>query len=301
MERLIVPILKHGGLIREISATEETRTYENDRARVKNVKKMLYMGQSQMLVPSHHHYRQSQYQSQNHSRSYSNTLTALSDSYILTGSEFLQLKSKPYLTGYESWRAEKELKMALETDMFKIQPAKDEEDNEKAGDKTTKNKDKSKDSSKTKAKEDVKSSTVLQNSCKKIQRQTGSPVLQGEYRKIHTEEAKGKEKQPTALPKGPTSKRLRSREELECEWKAKEDRDITGRAKITNNYEDVMEMEALRSMDGFKPSLLGVVLEDYQRGQSTDEESEEEDSNTARRNQQERVTRRGYGEKEIET
>lgn len=59
-------------------------------------------------------------------------------------------------------------------------------------------------------------------------------------------------------------------------------------------------MEALRSLDGFKPSLLGVVPEDYQCGQSTDEESEGETWGMLHRKQPEQVTRRGYGKKQSE-
>ncbi|PVH86324.1 hypothetical protein DL98DRAFT_582900 [Cadophora sp. DSE1049] len=311
MERFIVPVLKHGGLVREIGAEEEKRTYEKDRARVKKVKKMLEMGQSQMLMPSQHYNQsqyknqhQSQYQSRSNIRSHRNTSTALSDSYVLTGSELLEQEPKPYLTGYESWRAEKEIKEALETDMFKMWPV--EEDEGKADDKAAKSKNKSKDGSKEKAKENQKSSPLLQGGCKKMQiektkgkeNEKGSLTSQCGYKNTQNEKRKGRDTETPALPSGYKGMGLRTREEIEREWKAKEERDITGRARIPDGYEDVMEMEALRSLDGFKPSLLGVVLEDYQRGQSTDEESEGDDWGMLRRNQPERVTRRGYGKKQ---
>lgn len=283
MERFIVPVLKHGGLVREISTQEEKRTYQRDRVRVKNAKNMLEMGQSRLLVPSQHH-NKGQHQSHSIGRSGSNTLGGLSDPFVLTGSEFLDEMPKPYLTGYESWRAEKEIKEALQTYMYKVWLVEEQGKTAK-GRKKGNAKDKSNDSSnKEKGKENEK----------------GSLALQIGHRNTQNEKRHGNHNETSTLPTAYNGKGLRTREEIEREWKAKEDRDIIGRARVPEGYKDVMEMEALRSLDAFKPSLLGLVLEDYQPGQTTDEESEGENWGMLHRKQPEQVTRRGYGKKQGE-
>ncbi|KAG4413096.1 hypothetical protein IFR04_013780 [Cadophora malorum] len=309
MERFIVPVLKHGGLVREISTQEEKRTYEKDRARVKKAKKMLELGQSRLLVPSQHH-NKGQHQGHSIGRSGGSTLSGLSDSFVLTGSEFLDEMPKPFLTGYESWCAEKEIKEALQTDMFKMWPVEEEEMTAKCKEKSG-IKDESKDSSsKENGPDGNLGSTVLQGRYERMQIQKmkgkekenekGSHNSQIGYRTTQNEKRHGKHNETLNLPTAYKGMGLRTREEIEREWKAKEERDIAGRARVPDGYEDVMEMEAPRSLDAFRPSLLGVVPEDYQRGQSTDEESEGENWGMLHRKQPEQVTRRGYGKKQGE-
>ncbi|KAL5325138.1 hypothetical protein ACEPPN_006261 [Leptodophora sp. 'Broadleaf-Isolate-01'] len=79
---------------------------------------------------------------------------------------------------------------------------------------------------------------------------------------------KGKKKMEESgvLPSFCTGPEKRRREEIEKEWKAKEERDIAGRERVPGGYEDVVEMEKLRSLDGFVPTLRGANLKDYRRG-----------------------------------
>ncbi|KAG4436375.1 hypothetical protein IFR05_008131 [Cadophora sp. M221] len=53
-----------------------------------------------------------------------------------------------------------------------------------------------------------------------------------------------------ASPSNFQSPQKRRREEKEREWKAKEERDISGGERVPGGYEDVKEMEKLRSLDG---------------------------------------------------
>lgn len=260
-------------------------------------------------MPSQHH-KKGQHQSHSIGRSGDRTLGGLSDSFVLTGSELLGEMPKLYLTGYESWRAEKEIKEALQTNMFKAWPVELDEEKGEGKNARTESKDESisNDIGKKKEEEDKRDHSALQVGHKKMQidntwgkeNERGSLTLQSDYRSTQNEKRKGKHNETPTLPTAHKGIGLRTREEIEREWKAKEERDIAGRARVPNGYEDVMEMEALRSLDGFKPSLLGVVPEDYQRGQSTDEESEGETWGLLHRKQPEQVTRRGYGKKQSE-
>ncbi|KAH7312086.1 hypothetical protein BKA65DRAFT_574834 [Rhexocercosporidium sp. MPI-PUGE-AT-0058] len=258
MERVSVPFLKHGGLIRDLTSAEEKRLYEKERPRIRKVKKMIAMGQSQLLMPSQHHNQschQSQRQSRNRSGSRSEglrseTSNGVAESFVLTGSEFIEQKAKPYLTPLESRCARKEIKEALESEMFNVWTVYDEEGSDQGG----KDKDK--------GKEKVRG--ILEDSA----------VLLGSHKK-------------------------RRREDIAKEWKAKEEKDIVGRARVSGGYDDVVEMQKLRNLVGFAPSLLGVLVEDYQRGQYTDEEDEwDKWSMIRRRERMEPITRWGGGGKQ---
>ncbi|KAL2062286.1 hypothetical protein VTL71DRAFT_6552 [Oculimacula yallundae] len=328
MEKAYVPILKHRGRIRVLTEdendndnnTEPNRVSDKDNERPKMIKNIPETGESTLMMPTQSQGYVNQYQTQTpseapapaqsqserqiecqhqsqqdkqgqrqsqsyrdnqyHSRSereVKESKIKIADDYILAGSEYIEdAKLKPGtktdLTNQESEFAMKDLKEALESEMFRVWPVYEGEETpvsvpggSKAG--KVSNRDNEKGT------QDAKSQSKPQGG---MEESAIMPVTHA------------------------TTAEKQRRDAIAEEWKAKEERDITGRKRMVGGYEDVLEDDMLKSLDWFqKPTLKCVRLEEYRRGQDTDEEdSGEEWSRVRRREREERRTGQSWNVKD---